>query len=186
MRVLGRLYRQNFAGPRQRERECAQPGEQIGDRRAARQPFAHRADECRLAIGGRLREPAGRQRHRHAGEGNRHRLGLPLHLRPIALVERQPGQPMAAREIEQALGLRQSVEFEPLDFDRNALVRQRQMNIRRQPLARPPRDQRAQRGDQREQIGVEHVAFAHVDDLVRPCSAKADPGAVSVERRPAA
>jgi hypothetical protein len=71
------------------------------------------------------------------------------------------------------LGFLQALDVETGNRAVDAAVGQRELD-RQRILAAPLRQQAAQRRDQREQLGHQHMALAHVDDLVRAALVEAD------------
>ena len=80
---------------------------------------------------------------------------------------------MPLAEGDDRLGRFQPVGREAGDEDVRPLIGQRQMDVAA-PLEPQPLEQRAKRGDQREQRGVKDMAFGHVDDGVALFLRKAD------------
>ena len=113
-----------------------------------------------------LKEDAGRIGHLRARQRDGDRIGLPKGLSPETLVERQPRHLLLAAEVEHGLGLFEPHELQPLDGPIHALVGHRQRDFESVAIA-PRCQQVAQRLDQREQLGREHMALAHVHHPVR-------------------
>ncbi len=130
MGIAHGLHRQHLgAARRQSKGKGAKPGKQIGDRRAIAQPVLRRRDQCGLAIGGRLQERTRRKRHADRAQPDGHRFRFPHRFGAITLIQRQPGEPMIAGEIEQRLGWPQAFDRQPFDGQIDALFDQRQFDI---------------------------------------------------------
>ena len=176
--------------PRQRESKGAKPGKQVRNKSRPCQPLLCRADQRRLAIGGRLQERAGRQGHGNAAKRHGDRFRLPHRFGAVALIDGEPGNAARLCEVEQGFGRLQPFDRQSLDAEVDALVGEGHFQIDGKALALLAGQHLAQRRNEREQFRAQHMAFCQVDDSVRSRLAKADddtPGlALSVKRGAAA
>ncbi len=170
---------------RQRQREGAEAGEQVGDRRRARSRLAHGGDQRRLPVRGRLQEGGGRQRHGHRSEGDGGRLRFPAGLGAEPLVDHNAGKAVRLGKGRERLGRRQAGRKFGLDEQVDALIGERQVQVGATSQLEALR-QRPQRRDEREQRRVQDVTLAHVDDGVAARRGEADQPALGVQRRTAA
>ena len=131
MRVARGLDRQHLARPRQRERKGPETRKQIRNRRRPVEEGACIADQHALPILGGLQETALREGHRERAERDRQRLRFPHGLGAETAIEREPGERIGAREIEQRLGRREAIRLDPLERAVHAFVDQREFDIDR-------------------------------------------------------
>ena len=142
---------------RTRQRERAQPGEQVGGLPCFANRFTNRRNQRRLAVLGRLEEA--RRPGRPPGP-TRSPSPAPAHRTSPA---QAPGRGSAAPDVarrrrRQRLDRLQPFSADALEHHVDALVGQRQLHFGRPPRLEQRPEQRSQRRDQREQFGPQDVA----------------------------
>src|SRR5215207_2144284 len=176
-RVARGLGRVDLSGKRQGK--GAKSREKVRDPARVTRCLPNAFNKRSLPIRGGLQEAADGKVHRKTGQGDRRRNRLVERLGSEALVNRQPGEPVALAKGGQRLHGLEALRFDPRERKIGALVDEGQLYFTRPPRLQKPAEKLSQGRDEVQQFGPQNVVLSHVDYAMGLGSVEPDDGASS-------